>query len=841
MRWLSLIVMALVTTGLIVLLDMQQGELPPLGRLLSPSHGFWQNAETDPALDTNELNLAGLTEPVRIWMDERGVPHIYAQNDHDLYYAQGYITARMRLFQMEMQTRAAAGRLSEVLGAGSKGRYIEMDRYQRRIGMLEAAKRTVEAMKTGTSHDAIQAYSEGVNAWIAQLSPNEYPLEFKILDFVPEAWTPLKTALLLKMMSYDLAGHSYDLQMSYALARHGKRVVDDLFPNHPLLADPIIPSGTPWVLDSTRCPNQPHNQFIADTLALASLLDYIKQPMLADIYGQPRSTHMEPSAIGSNNWAIAGSRSATGKPILANDPHLRLQLPSLWFEIQLSTPDHSVYGVSLPGSPCVIIGFNQKVAWGVTNVDADVLDWYHIRYRDKSQTEYLHDGQWLPIRTVVEEIQVRGGRTILDTVRYTRHGPVAYEEGRKYPEVLTKMKRVVPQGFAMRWLAHDPSDELRTFYQLNRANGYNDYVKALSTYICPAQNFAYADADGNIALWVNGKFPLKWKEQGKFLLDGSAPAHDWQGWVPHASNPHVRNPERGFVSSANQASTDTTYPFWLNWRFETWERGVRINQVLAKMQHGTADSLHALQNDDYNLLAERVLNTMLRGIANAELNERQSEVVATLKAWNKHNSAEAIAPSVFTLWWKKLGEAIWEDDFGGGRMLYPSTERTALLITRDSSSHWYDDKRTTSRETLKGLLSSTFKETVDSLGRYAPYGPKWAWAQYRNTRARHMLQQNALSSDVLNAGGSKGVLNATTETTGPSWRMVVELGATPKAYVTYPGGQTGNPGSPQYMQFIEHWRRGELYRANWWPTEATLPKAGNTREGRYLLHLTPAQ
>src|SRR6185312_2651879 len=291
--------------------------------------------------------------------------------------------------------------------------------------------------------------------------------------------------------------------------------------------------------------------------------------------------------IGSNNWAIAGSRSANGYPILANDPHLNLTFPSIWYQVQLSSPTSNVYGVSLPGAPCVIIGYNQNISWGVTNVDADVLDWYQVKFKDNSKNEYWYNNQWNKTTRKIEVINIKGQKPSVDTVIYTIHGPIVYDK-----EAQKKDGRDnVPVGDALRWIAHDESDDFKTFYLLNRGKNYDDYRKALTYFTAPAQNFIFADKEKDIAITPNGKMPLKFPEQGKYILDGSDPANDWQGWIPPEQNPTVKNPPRGFVSSANQSSTDPSYPYYINWRFELYDRGKRINDLLSTMKNATIDTM----------------------------------------------------------------------------------------------------------------------------------------------------------------------------------------------------------------------------------------------------------
>jgi penicillin amidase len=761
--------------------------LPAFGRFLSPFQGFWRNAETTAPAAEQTLQLPGLQQPVLVRFDDHRVPHVFAQNDHDLYFAQGYLTARDRLWQMEFQTHVAAGRISEIVGE----RALAYDRFQRRMGLPYGAEKSLQVMMADpTTRTVLEAYSAGVNAYIGQLSPRDYPLEYKLLNYAPEPWKPLKCALLLQLMAWDLSGRSDDLRLSNALGKYGPAVVRDLFPDYPSREDPIVPVGTQ--LDFTPLPAPPVPPVFA-----AAASDKVPQ-------NEP-----DPE-LGSNNFAVAGSRSASGLPILANDPHLQLNLPSIWYQLQLVAPGVNVYGVTIPGAPTIIIGFNQDVAWGVTNVGADVLDWYQLRFKDASKQQYWHDGQWKPVRRVVEHIRVRGLPERLDTVLYTHHGPVVYDHDEKPFNAQTPIRH------ALRWTAHEGGNEVRTFYGLNRARNYQDYTRALSTYAAPAQNFIFASRQNDVAIWPNGKFPLKWRDQGKFVLDGSNPQHDWQGWIPQAHNPHVKNPARGFVSSANQFSAGPDYPYYLGWDFASYERGHRINERLARMQGATPDSLRVLQNDNLNLNARLMLPRLLALVGRPEqLPPAQRQVYQELSRWNYSYDAQAIAPSVFDLWYKQLLNNLWEDDFGkaatGLEMRYPGRDRTNNLLLREDTSRWVDDRRTPARETLPQLAQQALQFATDSLTRkFGPLGPKWAWANQKSTDILHLARLPGFGHLDVDCGGGAGIVNATSERNGPSWRMVVALGPEPKAYGVFPGGQSGNPGSRYYDDLLETWRVGQL-------------------------------
>ena len=790
--------LALVSVGLslalVVVLNTSFGIAPPVGKFLSPFVGFWQNAETREASLTTKIPVSGVQAEVKVLYDENRVPHIFAQNNYDVYFAQGYVTAKDRLWQMEFQTHVAAGRLSEIIGA----RTLEMDRFQRRMGMVYGAQQSLQAMLADPrSRQMLEAFTAGINAYIGQLKPKNYPLEYKLLHYAPEPWTTLKCALLLKLMAYDLAGRSDDLRLTNILRKYGPTVTKNLFPDYPFREDPIVPPGTPLDFKPLLVPSAPASFTASQT--------------------KQKIQHEPNPELGSNNWAVSGAKSATGYPLLANDPHLELNLPSIWYQVQLVTPQMNVYGVSLPGAPNVIIGFNERVSWGVTNVDADVMDWYQLKFKNNSQQQYWHNNQWKPIRKVTEEIKIKGALSVFDTVSYTHHGPIVYDQAE---QVFNKQS---PVKHAMRWVAHEPSNEFLTFYLLNRAKNYTDYQQALTYYTAPAQNFIYADVADTIAIWPNGKFPLKWPDQGKFILDGTNPAYDWQGWIPQAHNPHVINPARGFVSSANQFSADPKqYPYYLNWQFAPAQRAIRINQRLAQMPKITVDSMRQLQNDNLNLHAQTVLPALLAAVQKEKLNKTQQQALQIIASWNFFNNATEMAPSIFQEWWPALGQAIWEDEFGNSphvQLRYPSRDRTMQLIIAEPRARWFDNRNTPVTETLSQLATATFQATVDSLEQhYGPVGAKWQWAQVKSTDIQHLAKLPGFGKNDLFIGGGAGIVNATGTRHGPSWRMVVALGPEVQGYGVYPGGQSGNPGSYYYDNLIETWRQGKLFKLKYLKT-----------------------
>jgi len=775
------------TLALVWALQHKFEGLPPIGKFLNPVDGFWQNAESRAAYADEDLKLDGLQGKVVIRYDDNRVPHIFAQNDHDLYFAQGFVTARDRLWQMDIQTRSASGRLAEVVGPQALG----VDRYHRRMGMVYGAENTLKGIeKDPIMKNVVDAYTAGVNSYIHQLSPRDYPIEFKLLDYAPEDWKPINCAFLLKLMSETLAGGSSQFALTNTLKHFGAGVTNDLFPDQKYHNEPIIPAGTKFDFKPLPIP-KPSKSF------LAQQTESIK-------------TAEAKEGIGSNNWAINGSRSATGFPILANDPHLNLTFPSIWYQIQLSEPGVNTYGVSLPGAPCIVIGYNNKISWGVTNVEADVLDWYAIKFKDASKNEYWYNNQWNKTKRRIEVVKVRGQKDVIDTVIYTHHGPVVYETAEQKGK---NSHPNVPAGNALRWIAHDESDEFMTFYLLNRGKNYDDYRAALTHFTAPAQNFIFASADDDIAITPNGKFPLKYWDQGKFILDGSNPGDDWHGWIPYDQNPTVKNPSRGFVSSANQSYTDKTYPYYLTWDMGPYERGKRINNLLIGMKKATADSIRVMQTDNYSVRAYDVLPTLMKYLDPTKFTPAQASAYKILQQWDKRYDANSIGATIFDRWFDEIYREIWDDKFANKNLLLklPSYDRTEKLLIEEPNSKWFDDTRSHEIETIKDVLRNSFESAVGILKRsYGQDMQNWQWGLIKRTYINHLANLDGFGTGDFVAGGSSNVINALRDGTGPSWRMVVQLGPQMQGYGVFPGGESGNPGSFYYDNMVQTWKDGKL-------------------------------
>lgn len=792
MRLLPFCFSLLCTILLLFILNRPIGTIPmPLGSFLSPQTGFWQNAE-----DTSfnyDLNLAfpQLKGPAKVFLDERLVPHVFASNDEDLYFIQGYLHAKFRLFQMDLQTRAAEGRVSEIAGAAA----LEYDKAQRRLGMKYAAENTLrEIEKDPEAFSRYSAYTHGVNAYINTITASSLPIEYKILNFKPESWSNLRTMLLLKMMAQMLSsGTEKDLSNTNLRSLLTSSQFNLLYPQVPDSLVPIIPKGTPF--------SKPMRQFkIPSNVDSVYFLNH-RSVAVNEWNSQDRDN-------GSNNWVVAGTKTASGAPILCNDPHLELSLPSLWYEMQLVTPTSNVYGVTLPGSPYVIIGFNDHIAWGVTNAQRDVKDYYTIQFKDASKKEYWFDNGWKAAQQRIEEIKIKGHPTVYDTVSYTIFGPVMYDKA--FADTVTNQA-----ALAVMWIAHHTGDEGFTFYKLNRAANYNEYVAAIATFQCPGQNFVFASKEGDIAIWQQGKFPDRWQGQGQFIMPGVDSSYMWQGYIPQSENPHAINPIRGFLESANQRPVDGSYPYFIPGTYIT-PRGMAIEHYLNNMSHISVQDMMQLQNNYYNILASRLLPHLLAHVSEANLSKESKRYLNMIRKWDYNANPTSLGQTIYQCWVDSIQKNIWRDELMAMGTSIPIPEEQTLmeLLKIDTTLLGFvDDKNTAHIESLTDIVTAALNSVSKDLLTVEKIG-KLEWAKFKEPAVYHLLKNNlpSFARTHLPVGGSANTINAIKKSHGPSWRMIVHLTAVPEAFGVYPGGQNGNPGSRFYDNSVDTWVQGKYYQ-----------------------------
>lgn len=789
MKYLILILSLFINGSIFFLLGTRKVLPLPLGSFLSPQEGIWQNAEPVDQDFGQNIKIKGLKNNADVLIDDKLIPHIFAEQENDAYYVQGYLHAKFRLWQMEFQTLAAAGRLSEIVGSKA----LKFDRNQRRMGMVFAAENALSAMEEDQeSKSAMDAYTAGVNAFIQSLDQGSLPVEYKLLGYKPELWTNLKSALFTKQMTQVLAGYDNDIEMTEAFRVLGEEKFRILYSELPDSLNAIIPNfkTSDLAFQNVHPPADADSVYFQRNDSISIVQSFKPDP-----------------ANGSNNWVVSGTKTKSGKPILANDPHLSLSLPSIWFELQITTSVSNSYGVSFPGLPGVVIGFNDSIAFGFTNAGRDVKDYYDIQFKDEKKEEYWFDSTWKKAEKRIEIIGVRDSLPFLDTVAYTVFGPVLYDSS--FEHSLSKEK-----ALALRWVAHDKSNILKMWLKLNKAKNHNDYLDAISYFNVPGQNMIFADKKGDIALWQQATFPLRWKDQGIMIMPGSDSSYMWNGYIPMADNPHSFNPPEGFISSANQRPVDSTYPYFIPGKYEVY-RPITINRTLSSLQSITVQDMMDLQNNNYNVFAEFARPILLKYVERNLLNNDQKRYLELIESWSLQNDMDEKAVVCFNAWWDSLEVKIFSDDLDRGSYKLPEPDRFVLLesILKDSNFVFIDDIHTPESETLQQQITSALKSATTGLQKIEKE-KGLNWGAYKNTTVYHLLKTNALpfARSGIITGGGEGIVNATKHDHGPSWRMIVHLTDNVEAFGIYPGGQSGNPGSKFYDNFIETWSKGEYHK-----------------------------
>jgi penicillin amidase len=783
--------------------------------LLDPVNGAWAAALHWRHPSHAQAGIPGLHDSVDVRYDDRGVPHIFAKTETDAYRALGYVVARDRLFQLDLQTHAAEGRLSEWAGP----RALPLDREMRDLGLPRAAEQKLAAIDTASpGWHAMQAFSDGVNAYIDGLSPARWPVEYKLLGVKPERWKPINSLHLLNRMAYTLSYLPDEGARYAARGLVGDSAADMLFPLNSPIVEPIQPASgryPQYRFQIIPPPGTPDR----DAATIGALLRPFAAPTND---GQPDARH-----LASNNWAVGPSKSANGHALLANDPHLDLTLPSIWYETQLVVPGKlDVYGVTIPGVPGVVLGFNRDVAWGFTNTGADVVDFYRETVDDpKNPTKYKLDGEWKPLQLRVENYHGKDGQVLAtDTVRYTHRGPLMHRFG---------------SWVSMRWTALEPSDETDAFYNASHADNAEIFLDDMARgFFAPAQNIIVADRVGNIGIRSTGHFPIRPKgTDGLTIFDGSTSKSDWNGYWPVDRYPQSANPPQGYLASANQQPQDPSQQFAYlgdERAFDPW-RALDINQLMRTHGKVSDDMMRQFQVDPLSVRAQVFTTYFTQALVAPDggaygSTEIQS-AVRIFSAWNGQYTRGNGAALLFEQAMRNLRDYTWDEleDSTGHRVATPSDAVMLELINQPKSA-WWDDHRTKDVvETRDKVITHAVVAAFDTLSaRYGPPGPKgWPWDSVARVNIHHLLGLGGFSANGLITDGGRGTLNPAPGGGGfgPSWRLVVDLGPTIQAWDTYPGGQSGNPASPQYDDRIPTWLAGQLSPVLTPTTPGSLPAA----------------
>jgi penicillin amidase len=776
MRYFYILVLSIFTLFLALAFNgsLSFSKLLPVGKILDPYHGIWQNTKGLPT----KLNLSteNISNAIHVVLDDREVPHIFAENLCDALYAQGYLAASNRLFQMDLTARSSGGRLSELFGKRTIDRDIEI----RKKGYLSSAKMQVEKWKSSPDSKYINAYINGVNKYISQLAYKDLPVEYKLTNTKPEAWTLLNSQLIQKSMARTLAGRTEDIPNSNLRSALGDDLYNELYSGINPKDIPIIPAEKEY-------------SFTPVYDDYDSTMNIIKT--------FPHKTYEQPAkGLGSNNWAVTGNKSVTGNPILCNDPHLQLTLPSIWYEIQIHTPKFNAYGVSIPGVPGIVIGFNEDMAWGETNVGQDITDWYNIKYVSNEKTHYYLDGEKRKVEVKKEIIKVRNGKNIELDIPYTDWGPIIFESNDAQHDL------------AMSWLGNSDfeSTDFMVFVNAMRTKSYEEYLEISKDFMVPAQNFLAADRQGNIGIRINGIFAAKQFGDGVFVKDGSNSRAGFDTFIPREQNPQILNPSSEHISSANQRSAAENYPYFYNGGFENY-RGRIIHNYLENNTKMDVEKMKNFQLNVTSLKGKELLPILLKNVRQSKLSEKEGVILKKLQSWDYKYSADSEAATYFHVWNRKVMRGIFDEILDLREemsVVFPPTWKTNNLIIENPTHTIFDNKQTDNIEHASDIITQALVETAEDLeGK-----ENIAWGSYRAFKIPHISRIPSFSSKEVITGGNGDVLNAITGRTGPSWRMIVATGEEVEAYGIYPGGQSGNPASKNYKNSVQDWANGQYYK-----------------------------
>ncbi len=743
---------------------------------------------------------AGLQSPVQVLRDQWGIPHIYGNTEHDLFFAQGYVTAQDRLFQMERNRRIAAGRLSEIFGKST----LETDVFLRTIGLRRAAEAEAATLDSETSA-MLQAYADGVNAFVDS-HRDRLPLEFDLLGFSPERWTPVDSLAWGKVMAWDLGGNERrELLRAALLARFGPDATSELLPGYPSNAPTIVPTANAY-------------EGMEDLLVAAARVE-----SLAGLGG---------TAVGSNNWVISGSRTATGSPLLADDPHLGIQMPSVWYEVHLSGAGWDVTGASFPGTPGVVVGHNQRIAWGVTNLGADVQDLYVEKVNPDNPTQVMYRGQWVDTHTMHDEVKVKDQRETepLDIV-ITPHGPL-----------LNGIVSGLGQPTALRWTALESTRLMQAIGKVDRAQDWTQFREALADFDVPGQNFVYADTQGNIGYQATGKIPIRANGDGLVPAPGWSGDYEWTGYIPFDQLPSAFNPPEGFIATANNKIVDETYPYTISREWDPGFRAMRIVQLLSANEKVSMADVEAMQSDEVSLSAQ----TILPFLATASSTDAPTaQAIDALRRWDGRMSADSAAASIYQVAYNHLLADLFEKEmgaslFGEYRGAFNSHVLALPHILGDAHSPWMTQVRGPGRARAQQVVERALKEAVDDLtSRFGPDQGTWRWGRLHTATFAHALGQvkpldRFFDLGPFPRGGANDTLNNTgyafgksyAEDTVASLREVVDLSGFDRSLFVITTGESGQPFSPHMGDQVQLWLNGDYHPWPYSPSEVDRATTG---------------
>jgi penicillin amidase len=771
------------------------------------------------------VQIKGLKERVTITRDERGIPYIDAKNDADLYFAQGYATAADRLWQMDLFRRTARGELAEVLGAGPNNVALEQDKLHRTYGFAQASEAEV-AQASPQSLAVLEAYARGVNAYAASLDPKSLPPEFQILQYNFRPWTPADSFIIAKIF-FEALSDTWRLDvMRQALSSLPAEKRNALLPETSPLDVLVVgkdAQAKPATAKSVR----------GDALSREALVALARNQAIAVSALERIGFHADELAA-SNNWVINGSHTVSGKPLLANDPHLRPTAPSIWYMVHLNAPGVRVAGITSPGVPGVIIGHNDRIAWGFTNVGPDVQDLYLEKFDPANPKRYQTAQGWQDVVIRPEQIKVRKGftssefDTVVHEVTVTRHGPIIFEaDGKRY---------------ALRWTALDPKlNRPDLSYSLNRARNWKEFNTALETFTAPTQNIVYADVDGHIGYHAAGVVPIRKSGDGSVPYDGSTDAGEWTSYIPIAKLPQLYDPPAGIIVTANQRIVGTDYPYFLTHSWAQPYRARRIFTLLNEKPKHTIEDFRRIQGDVYSiagvLFAQEAVKLLRPKLTAAD--EKLRARLESFEKWDgRVNVESAVAPLLAqmraTFRSKILTAALGPDLVRTYQ--WSNFDTTLDRIIKDQPAEWLPKEYPSYADLMRASYDEAVAALTKSLGADET---KWTWGELAKVRFPHPLGGAPLIGGQFTVSpfpqnGTGGLLGATVNVgASVSMRLIADLSDWDNTQQGITLGESGLPKSPHWSDQLADWRAVT-------PREFPFTPAAITKAAKQTLVLEPA-
>ena len=729
--------------------------------------------------------VQGLEKPVEIIRDNNGIPHIFAANDRDASFALGYVHAQDRLLQMELMRRFGAGRLSEIVGAPA----LRVDRVARTLGLYRLAEASFVHLQSETQA-GLKAYAAGVNSYLTT-HKGVLPISFYLLGFKPEPWRPADSLVWGRIMATRLAFNwRNELLRAYLAKKIGADKISALWPADPKDAPFTLAGG-----DGKR--SQMFETFGAG--AIYSAL--------------PR----EFGTGASNAWAVSGALTKSGKPILANDPHLQIGAPILWYLAHIETPSGKIIGATVPGVSTVIVGHNGYIAWGFTTTYADTDDVFIERIDPKSPAKYLTPTGPKPFKTRTEIIKVKSGKDVQLVVRETRHGPVLNG-------MLGKRARAaIPAGQVLAlsapWLRESDTTP-DALYNLNRARNWTQFTAALRRWAAPPQNITYADVWGTIGLYTPSLIPIRKQGDGYMPVPGWTSEYDWDRFIPFSELPFVKNPISGWVVNANNRLVGPSYPHFISREWGAHYRASRINKLLANTAKHDLDTMARIQGDRLSVMAADLLPLLLAAPVKGE---RQKRAVRLLRGWNREMNRNRPEPLIFMAWVREINRALYADELGKLFPLYFGVRPKVVrhMLTKETS--WCDDVRTPSKETCNQRIATALDRALTDLRkRYGaePADLRWGKAHYADFRhpvLNYVPVIKRIANLSIPSNGGRFTVNKASprigdakapfaQRSGPGYRAIYDLAKLDRSRFIIATGQSGNPFSRHYDDFVERWR-----------------------------------